>query len=251
VQWHNFGPAAPRHNLARRTRAAPPETLRFPMHVHTPRRLRVSPATCHAPPRRSAAPPVPAGPPRASGLRARRPMLLAIPRLKAGYSFAQGRCHSPAFPRAIKWPTRPSRTWAPPGLPPPCSPPCASESPASKLAPSRYPQPCDLPDPPLARARASGLAAGAGRRRQPPRHSHPAPFFGLNSILGELTHLLHPSPDRERRRNRWIPASPRRPLVQGPNCVSLLLLREFCVNWGHIYGVLESSRGLCESWILK
>jgi hypothetical protein len=186
----------------------PPEAPCFPTHAHTPRRLEGSPATCHAPPRRSAAPPVPAGPPRASLPRARRPMPLAVPRLKAGYSFERWCCHSPVFPRGIKRPTRPSRTWAPPGLAPACLLLCASEPPASKLAPSRCPQPCDLPSPPLALPGAGGAVsflAPAGRTpkigvqrlvpvsaAKPPRLSRPAPFFGLKSIPAELTHLLHP-----------------------------------------------------------
>jgi hypothetical protein len=76
--------------------------------------------------------------------------------------------------------------------------------------------------------------AAAARCRRGSSPEPPRSFLGFKSFLGELAHLPHPLPGLDS-------GEPAPPLVQGPNCVSLLL-GEFCVNRGHICELLESTR---------
>jgi hypothetical protein len=145
-------------------------------------------------------------------------------------------------------PPRTTPTRRPPFPPPPCAHASASSHrrptfPTYSLGPVARSQatpcqPCALPLPEAA------AAATAGHHRAP-TPATPLPNYG------HPPNELHPLPGWEHRRNWWIPASPRRPLSQGPNCISIFLLGEFCAKYGYGCESAECYRGLVANVNLK
>jgi hypothetical protein len=72
-----------------------------------------------------------------------------------------------------------------------------------------------------------------GSAAQPRRRRH-SPNSGRICALGELLHLPHLFPGRERRRPRQIPADHAAPLGQGLNCRTSVLYRGLSAKQGHM-----------------
>jgi hypothetical protein len=199
---------------------APPRHVELP---HSPRR--------HTPP----CPPVR---PLFCPVHARLPRLAAVPRCKwSGIPSRRRHCPLPlvcrdyktalpfscrahasvALPSSLPWCAHPSASFrrlpAPPAVPlaPNCTAACC---------PGRA---CRSPDIRPPRPTAPGSAAQ-------PRRCHHNPNSGHNRALGEVAHLPHLLPRRERRRNRRNSGEPPPPHSQGPNCKCFILSRGLVAN---------------------